>query len=138
MLKEYVHPFNLLTLIVGIAILVFGSITTRYIDWTISVSILIATATYICAPLSLRLLFTRWFLVSIFLCWFCIDGIYSAYFFFIERNVSLVREANFWASLPLYWMMGLIWSLPKYPLLDALKTSKNLIHRCRRCTLPVK
>jgi hypothetical protein len=47
------------------------------------------------------------------LTWWTVDGCYALYWSF--RNpvaLEMMREANWPASLALYWACGLVWSMP--------------------------
>ena len=112
-MAEYIRPWKLVTLVIGIALLILGSHYYPAPDWDIPISLIMATLAYLTAPWSLRVILERrWrhcpaMLVAT---WFTVDGCYWLYWHF--RNsiaLDLMREANFFASLALYGICGLIW-----------------------------
>lgn len=46
-------------------------------------------------------------LAALFAAWFCVDGVYVLYHGFVGNRMD--REGNFRASLPLYFLAGMIW-----------------------------
>jgi len=110
---EYIRPWKLATLGVGIALLIAGSIYTPQPDWDIPVSLIMAAFAYLTAPWSLRtLLERRWrhWPAMIFATWWGVDGCYALYWYFRDPSaLALMREANFPASLGLYGACGVVW-----------------------------
>lgn len=112
-LSEYTRPWKLVTLFLGISLLILGSSYYKAADWDIPISLIMATLTYFSAPWSLRVILERrWRLWPAMLVatWFTIDGSYWLYWHF--RNplaLELMRKANFFASLALYGICGVIW-----------------------------
>jgi hypothetical protein len=48
--------------------------------------------------------------LMIFLTWWCVDGSYALYWSVVNPDaLALMREANWPASLSLFWMCGLVW-----------------------------
>jgi hypothetical protein len=112
-LKEYVRPWKLVTLALGIALLVLGSFYYEAPDWDIPISLIMAMLAYLAAPWSLRVIVERkWRLwpAVLFVTWFTVDGSYWLYWRFKNpAALELMRDANFFASLCLYAICGLIW-----------------------------
>ncbi len=112
-MKEYLRQWKLATLACGIALLVVGSSYYQAPDWDIPVSFIMAILAYLTAPWSLRVLLERrWKLwpLMLFAAWFTVDGSYWLYWHY--RNPSALeamREANFFASLALYGLCGVLW-----------------------------
>ncbi len=110
---EFTRPWKLFTLAVGMALLIFGSFYYDAPDWDIPISLIMATLTYLTAPWSLRVLLERrWRLwpAMLLATWFSIDGCYWLYWYFKNPTaLEMMREANFFASLPLYGICGAIW-----------------------------
>jgi len=110
---EYCRPWKVATLAAGIGLLVVGSFYYEAPDWDIPISFIMAALAYLTAPWSLRVIVERrWRLWTPMLLatWFTVDGCYAIYWHF--RNpaaLEMMREANFPASLSLYWMCGLLW-----------------------------
>lgn len=112
-LVEYIRPWKLATLAIGIALLIIGSIHIEASDWDIPISLIMAILAYLTAPLCARAVFEwRWkeFPAVILLTWFSIDGCYFVYWSAVNPiALDGMRLANFYASLPLYWICGFIW-----------------------------
>ena len=110
---EYLRPWKIATLVVGIGLLVVGSFHYEAPDWDIPISFIMAALAYLTAPWSLRVIVERkWKLwpAMLFATWVTIDGSYAIYWHF--RNpaaLAMMRDANFLASLSLYGMCGLLW-----------------------------
>ena len=110
---EYLRPWKLVTLALGIALLVLGSIYYAAPDWDIPISFIMAIFAYLTAPWSLRVILERkWSLWPgmLFVTWFTVDGCYAIYWYFKDPiALEMMREANFLASLSLYGMCGIVW-----------------------------
>jgi len=102
-----------LTLAIGIALLIVGSIYMPAPDWDIPISLIMAAFTYLTAPWSLRMFIERkWknLPLALFFIWFTVDGCYWLYWSFVNPEaLELMRSVNFPASLSLYLICGLIW-----------------------------
>ena len=111
--REYVRPWKLATLGVGIGLLIAGSIHTPAPDWDIPISLIMAAFAYLTAPWSLRtLLDRRWrhWPAMLFITWLSVDGCYAAYWHVKDpAALALMRSANFKASLGLYACCGVVW-----------------------------
>lgn len=112
-LREYLRPWKLVTLALGIALLVLGSFYYEAPDWDIPISLIMAVLAYVAAPWSLRVIVERrWRLwpAMLFVTWITVDGSYWLYWHFKNPvALELMRDANFLASLSLYGICGLIW-----------------------------
>lgn len=111
--REYLRPWKLGTLMLGIGLLIAGSFYYGAPDWDIPISFIMAVLAYLTAPWSLRVLIERrwrqWPLM-LFLTWFTVDGSYWIYWSFKDPvALDLMRSANFPASLSLYGICGLVW-----------------------------
>ena len=113
LLEEYKRPWKLITLLLGLVLLITGSLYFRIPDWDIPISFIMAILTYLAAPWSLRVIRQRqWKKIPLMLLytWFTVDGCYSLYWHIVDPHVlETMREANFFASLPLYGLCGLFW-----------------------------
>lgn len=112
-LAEYVRPWKIFTLAIGVTLLVLGSFYYQAPDWDIPISLIMAILAYLTAPWSLRVIVERrWRLwpAMFFATWFTVDGSYWIYWHFKNPvALELMREANFLASLTLYGMCGVVW-----------------------------
>ena len=123
-MKEFLRPWKLGTLAIGIALLVAGSYLQPAPDWDIPISLIMALFAYLAAPWSLHVIVERrwrWWPAMLFATWFTVDGCYWIYWS-IKNPVALdlMRSANWPASLCLYAMCGLVWYY-RGSLRDALK-----------------
>jgi hypothetical protein len=112
-LFEYLRPWKLTTLAIGISFLIAGSFYYEAIDWDITISFIMAFLTYITAPRGVRMIAKRkWrtFPLVLFFMWFSVDGCYVIYWYFINPEALIMRDANAAASLPLYWLCGIFWA----------------------------
>ena len=112
-MHEYLRPWKLLTLSCGIALLIAGAFYYDASDWDIPISLIMASLTYLTAPWSMRVLLERrWklFPAMLFATWFTVDGCYWLYWHYTNPvALEQMREANFWASLSLYGICGVLW-----------------------------
>ncbi len=110
---EYKRPWKLITLGIGVSLLIVGSFFYEAPDWDISISLIMAMLAYLTAPWSLRVIVERrWALwpAMLLATWFSVDGSYWLYWHFKNPVVlDLMRDANFFASLSLYFICGLVW-----------------------------
>lgn len=114
---KYIHPWNLFTLLVGIGLLVAGSFYYKAPDWDIPISFIMAGFTYLTAVWSLKvILLRRWkrFPLMLLVVWWTVDGCYALYWHFQNpQALELMREANWPASLSLYFACAVVWLLPE-------------------------
>lgn len=112
-MREYLRPWKLSTLALGIGLLIAGSFYHRAPDWDIPISVIMAILAYLAAPWSLRVfLERRWCLMptALFFTWFTVDGCYWIYWYYKDPEVlALMRSANFPASLSLYGFCAIGW-----------------------------
>jgi len=112
-MKEYLRPWKLFLLGIGISLLIIGAFYYKAPDWDITISFIMAIFAYLFAPWSMRVMVERkWhrFPLMLFFTWFTVDGCYWLYWRVVDPiALEMMREANFLASLSLYWICGLIW-----------------------------
>ena len=112
-LAEYLRPWKLLTLAMGMALLIVGAFYYSAPDWDVPISVIMAILAYVCAPWCLRALLERqWRMLPavLFLTWFSVDGSYAIYWHFKNPvALEMMRDANFFASLSLYGLCGVFW-----------------------------
>jgi len=110
---EYLRPWKLFSLAIGVTLLVLGSFYYQAPDWDVPISFIMALLAYAAAPWSLRAIVERrWkqWPAMLLATWFTVDGCYAVYWHF--RNpvaLAQMRAANFPASLSLYFSCGLLW-----------------------------
>lgn len=114
---KYSHPWNLLTLAAGVALLVMGSFYYDAPDWDVPISLIMAGFTYLTAAWSLQVILKRqWRKVPAMLLvtWWAVDGCYALYWHFKNPlALELMRDANWPASLALYFACAVVWTLPE-------------------------
>lgn len=131
-LSEYLRPWKLATLVIGIGLLIAGSFYYEAPDWDIPISFIMALFAYLTVPWSLRVVVERrWrqWPAMLFATWFTVDGCYAIYWHFKNPvALELMRDANFFASLSLYGMCGLLWFY-EGSLAQMLADAKNTLKR---------
>ena len=113
----YRSRWNLATLAIGIALLIGGSFYYRAPDWDIPISLIMAGFAYLSAAWSMQVMVYRvwrqWPLMLL-ATWWTVDGCYALYWSIQNpAALALMRDANWPASLALYWMCGLVWSVDR-------------------------
>jgi hypothetical protein len=133
-MREYVRPWKLATLAMGVSLLIAGSFYYDAPDWDVPISLLMAGLTYLTAPWSLRVLVERkWKRIPAMLIatWFTVDGVYWIYWSFKNPTaVAMMRDANFTASLCLYGICGVLW-LYRGSLKQMASDAAGLVNRRR-------
>jgi hypothetical protein len=113
LLREYTRPWKLFTLSIGLALLIVGSFHYQISDWDVPISFIMALLTYLTASWSMHVVVElQWkkLPLMLFYTWFSIDGCYWLYWHFKNpQTLEQMRDANFFASLSLYCMCGLVW-----------------------------
>jgi hypothetical protein len=110
-MTEYLRPWKLITLALGINTLIYGSYLEPSPDWDVGISVIMAVLAYLTAPWSLRVLLDRrWRMLplALFWAWLTVDGVYWAWNHALP-DIGDWRAANFPASLSLYGWCALIW-----------------------------
>lgn len=110
---ELLRPWKLASLLTGIALLIYGAHYYDAPDWDVRFSIIQALETYLVAAWSLRVVLDRqwrWLPLAVFAAWFTVDGSYWIYWSIVDPEaLAFMRWANFFASLSLYGMCGVLW-----------------------------
>jgi len=113
---NYTHPWNLVTLAIGVALLLLGAGYAP--DWDVPISLIMASFSYLTASWSMNVMVRRqWrkFPLMLFFTWWTVDGCYALYWYFVDPvALELMREVNWPASLALYWACGVVWSLDRW------------------------
>jgi hypothetical protein len=112
-MTEYLRPWKVSTLLLGIAVLVVGAFYYRVPDWDVAISFIMAILAYLAAPWSFRIVLERrwrYLPAVLFVTWFTVDGCYWIYWHFKDPvALEMMRSANFPASLSLYGLCGIGW-----------------------------
>lgn len=115
--RELARPWKLATFGLGMTWLFFGALTYEIADWDVGVSIVMGVLTYLCAPWSVYVLGSAfrfrprfWWLhalAALAIAVLVVDVSYLLYHSAVRNPVY--RDANFRASMPLYFLAGTIW-----------------------------
>jgi len=108
------NPLNLATFVLGIALLIFGADYYQFPDWDVGISLIMGTLTYLTAPFFIHsVIYRNNLILATFLLWFTVDGSYVLYNSLLGHEYF--RLENFYASICLYLLAGMIWYfLPKW------------------------
>jgi hypothetical protein len=135
--QEFVRPWKPFSLAVGLGLLVVGSFYYEAIDWDIPISLIMGLLAYFTAPWSmLMMLERRWkhWPAMIFATWFTVDGCYWLDWTAVNPvAVEMMRDANWPASLSLYWICGVVW-LWRSSLAELLAETRRAFSRSRAVT----
>ena len=116
-MMEYLRPWKLITLALGLNALIVGAKMEQLPDRAVCVSVIMALLTYFTAPWGVRVCIERrwrWVPLALFYAWLTIDGSYFAWNAHraggeFAEFVGFWREANLWPSTLLYFLCGFIW-----------------------------
>lgn len=111
-MSEFLRPWKLFSLACGIGLLIAGAYYYEAPDWDVPVSFLMAILAYLTAPWSMRVILERqWkhWPAMLLATWFTVDGSYWLYWSLVNPAALELREANFFASLSLFFICGVIW-----------------------------
>ena len=118
--RELLRPWKLATFAGSLAVLLYGALVMGISDWDVGVTLLMGCETYLLAPWCAQLLWRAWrdrpvgaatlarVVVSLAVAVLVVDTSYVAYHR-LAGNVML-RAENFRASLPLFYLAGVLWS----------------------------
>ena len=113
MVQEFLRPWKIMTLAIGVGMLIAGSFIEGAPDWDIPISLIMAVIAYLTAPWCMRVMVERrwkFWPLMLFFTWFGVDGCYMLYWSWKNPlALEMMRDANAPASLSLYWMCGLVW-----------------------------
>lgn len=135
-MSEYLRPWKLFSLAIGIGLLIAGANYYGAPDWDVPVSLIMATLAYLTAPWSLRVILDRqWRMwpAMLLATWFTVDGSYWIYWHFVNPAALELRGANILASLTLYFVCGVIW-LHRGSLAELLSDTKRALSARRATT----
>lgn len=115
--RELVRPWKLATFAVGMAWLLYGALVYEISDWDVGISVLMGGFTYWLAPWTVRSFAAAvrapsaanagWAALGVAAAWWCVDGVYVLYHTLAGN--AMLRDANFRASLPLFFLCGMLW-----------------------------
>lgn len=128
--RELIRPLRLASLVVGIGILIAGSIWTPSIDWDVPLCFVMGLPAYVLAPWAFRQMYYfrwRWMPLAGLAMWFVIDGVYSVYWTLVGfDSLTIFRPANFFYCIWLFWISGFVWNIAMPKMCDLfLRRSKD-------------
>lgn len=114
---ELIRPWKLFSFCVAMSFLLYGAVNYEIRDWDVGITILMCVLTYLMAPWSVYIILsairyrTRYWVFHIIAALiaglFVVDWVYMLYHTIVGNQTY--REANFYASTPLYFMAGAFW-----------------------------
>lgn len=115
--KELIRPWKLISFAAAMAWLLYGAINFGIGDWDVGVTLLMGGLTYLMSPWSVSLIIKGvrerssvcylQILWALIMALFVVDWSYLLYHALL--NNPIYREANIYASTPLYFMAGCFW-----------------------------
>lgn len=97
--------------------LLYGALNYEIRDWDVGVTLLMGGLTYLMAPWSVYIILSavryrpkHWYLhiiAALIAGLFVVDWVYMLYHTLIDNQTY--RDANFYASTPLYFLAGTVW-----------------------------
>ena len=116
--RELLRPWKLATFAGSMAVLLYGAMVMDIGDWDVGVTLLMGCLTYALSPWCVRLVdravrgtprAPAWHvLVSLAIAVFVVDTSYLVYHDWAGNPID--RRGNFLASMPLFYLAGVLWS----------------------------
>ncbi len=115
--QELLRPWKLTSFALAMGWLLYGALNYGIGDWDVGVTLIMGGLTYLLAPWSvytiicaLRYRPCYWYfhvLLVLIVGLFVVDWVYMLYHTLMGNPIY--REANFYASAPLYFLAGTVW-----------------------------
>lgn len=131
--KELIRPWKLFSFTVAMGLLFYGALNYGISDWDVGITVIMGSLTYLMAPWSVYIILSSiryrpkfWylhFIAAIIAGLFVIDWVYMLYHTIVGNQT--LREENFYASTPLYFLAGAVW-LYRGSLKDLIANIKRL------------
>lgn len=132
--RELLRPWKLTTFAIAMSWLLYGALTFEIGDWDVGVTLIMGGLTYLLAPWSVQLIITAVLerpryaslhvIFAFVLAVFVVDWAYMGYHMLLDNPIY--RDANFYASMPLFFMAGFVW-LYRGPLSQMRQNIRTLI-----------
>lgn len=116
-LVELVRPWKLFSFAIAMSWLLFGALNYGIQDWDVGVTLIMGGLTYLLAPWSVYIILSAiryrpgfWYLhivAALLAALFVVDWVYMLYHHLVGNQT--LRDANFYASMPLYFLAGTVW-----------------------------
>ncbi len=115
--KELARPWKFISFCIAMSWLLYGALNYDIMDWDVGVTIIMGVLTYLMAPWSVYIILSAirfrpkfWYvqvISALIAALFVVDWVYMAYHTIVGNQT--LREANFYASMPLYFLAGTFW-----------------------------
>jgi len=115
--RELIRPWKMLSFCISMSWLLYGALNFNIFDWDVGVTIIMGSLTYLVAPWSVYIVLSAiryhpqyWYLhivAALLASLFVVDWVYMFYHTLMGNQT--LREANFYASMPLYFLAGTVW-----------------------------
>ncbi|MFC1748240.1 hypothetical protein ACFL2V_05475 [Pseudomonadota bacterium] len=115
--RELYRPWKLFSFCIAMSWLLYGALNYDIGDWDVGVTLIMGGLTYLMAPWSVYIIISAiryrprlWYfhvLAALLAGLFVVDWAYMLYHTAIGNQIF--RDANFYASAPLYFMAGTVW-----------------------------
>jgi len=115
--RELLRPWKLTSFSIAMSGLLYGALNFNIVDWDVGVTLLMGILTYTLAPWSMYIILNAiryrpsyWYLhvlIALLAGLFVVDWAYLFYHDIMENQT--LRQANFYASTPLYFLVGIFW-----------------------------
>ncbi len=115
--RELIRPWKLATFSIAMALLFYGALNYHISDWDVGITIIMGCLTYLMAPWSVYIILSAlryrpklWYVhivCALLVGLFVVDWVYMLYHNLMGNQT--LRDANFYASTPLYYMAGAFW-----------------------------
>lgn len=115
--KELVRPWKLFSFCIAMSWLLYGALNYNILDWDVGITLIMGILTYLMAPWSVYIILSAiryrprfWyahFISGLIAGLFVVDWVYMLYHSIVGNHT--LREANFYASAPLYFLAGTVW-----------------------------
>lgn len=132
-LFELTRPWKLLSFSIAMSWLLYGALYFEIKDWDVGVTLLMGGLTYLMAPWSVYVILSAiryrprfWYfhvVAALIAGLFVVDWVYMLYHSIVGNPTY--RDANFYASAPLYFLAGTVW-LYRGSLKELIKNITNL------------
>ena len=131
--RELLRPWKIVTFCIAMSWLLYGAVFYDIADWDVGITLLMGGLTYLMAPWSVYILFSAvryrpkyWIFhvaAAVLAGLFVVDFVYMGYHTLVGNQTF--RDANFYASAPLYLMAGAVW-LYRGSVKDFFQNFRNL------------
>ena len=113
--KELLNPWRVASLVLGLVMLVLGSVYLPSDDWDVPLCFVMGVPAYVLAPWTVRQAFGlrwKWLVPAVLAFWLTVDGTYTLYWWVKDfPHLAVFRPANFFYCTPIFWIAGCWWNV---------------------------